>query len=275
MASRTGVAARALAAQLGAAALVAALMLLRGDGIPGAAPSIWAVVALQGLLAGIIGIVLGASWWWFPIHLLFLPAVLLVHASHLPPAFYLAAFLVLLLFNWGVVQSRVPLYLSRRSAWQQVAALLPADRRYRLLDIGSGLGGMLFYLDKVRPLGVHEGIEISPASWLVSRLRARLLGARARVAYGDYRQLDLSAYDVVFAFLSPVVMDELRTKASQEMRPGALLLSLAFPLPGVAPDLVIPTGDARRDVLYGWRIQPGRLAVPAVAPVGPTRHQPA
>jgi SAM-dependent methyltransferase len=222
-----------------------------------------------------IGLLLGAAWWWFPIHLLFFPAILLLQQLHLSPAVHLAVFLCLLVFNWGVIRTRVPLYLSRPAVWKEVEALLPAGQSYRLLDIGSGLGGMLLHLDQARPLGRHEGIEISPAPWFISRVRARLAGTRASFKCGDYRALDLSGYDVVFAFLSPLVMEALQHKASREMRPGTLLVSLAFPLPGVEHDLVIRTGSASRQALYVWRVRPVSPA-PQAQTLSPTpRHQPA
>jgi hypothetical protein len=246
----------ALFAQLGAAVLVAGIVLSSQTGMDEAAFSLWQIAGMQGMLASMIGFMLGMAWWWFPINLVFLPALLLVQKIQLPAVVYLAGFLLLLAFNWGVLLTRVPLYLSRRAVWKEVEDLLPRDESYKLLDIGSGLGGMLLYLDKGRPMGVHEGVEISPAPWLISRIRTFMQGARTTFRRKDYRQLDLSGYDVVFAFLSPLVMQDLLAKASREMRPGTLLLSLAFPLPGINHDFVIQTGEGGRQKLYGWRVRP-------------------
>ena len=69
----------------------------------------------------------------------------------------------------------------------------------------------------------------------------------------DYRKLDLGSYDVVFAFLSPLVMPGLADKAQVEMRPGSLLLSLAFPLPGIEPHFTLKTDGEAGHLLYGWR----------------------
>jgi SAM-dependent methyltransferase len=247
----------ALAAQLGALAMVGAMALAGQAGFHDASFNLWSLAGMQGMLSAILGLVLGLAWWWLPINLIFLPAVVLVQQLQLPAVAYQAGFLLLLVFNWGVIRTRVPLYLSRRAVWEQVARLLPADRPYTLIDIGSGLGGMTLYLGRARPNGIHHGIEISPAPWLVSRIRAWVRGAPASFRCGDYRQLDLSGYDVVFAFLSPLVMRSLLVKASREMRPGTLLLSLAFPLPGVEHDIVLHTGNGKRQTLYGWRIRPG------------------
>jgi hypothetical protein len=56
----------------------------------------------------------------------------------------------------------------------------------------------------------------------------------------------------VFAYLSPAAMPALWQKARREMRPGSLLLSHEFPIPGKEADLVLrPQGGA---ALYGWRL---------------------
>lgn len=246
----------ALFAQLGAAAVVASIVLSSQAGMNEPGFNSWQIAGMQGMLASMIGFMLGMAWWWFPINLIFLPAVLLVQKIQLPAVVYLAGFLLLLAFNWGVLLTRVPLYLSRRTVWKEVEVLLPRDEPYKLLDIGSGLGGMLLHLDKARPMGVHDGVEISPAPWLISKIRAFMQGATVRFRRKDYRQLDLSGYDVVFAFLSPLVMQDLLVKASREMRPGTLLLSLAFPLPGIKHDFVIQTGEGGRQKMYGWHVRP-------------------
>jgi hypothetical protein len=59
---------------------------------------------------------------------------------------------------------------------------------------------------------------------------------------------------VVFVFLSPIVMQEIADKARMEMRSGSLLLSLAFPLPGIEPDFTLETDGDEGHFLYGWRV---------------------
>jgi hypothetical protein len=70
----------------------------------------------------------------------------------------------------------------------------------------------------------------------------------------DFMQVDLSGYDVVYAFLSPAPMPQLWAKARREMRPGSLFVSLAFAVPGVAPERVIDVSERERHTLYVWRM---------------------
>ena len=192
--------------------------------------------------------------WWLAIELLFAPALLAGASLQLPPSIFLASFVVLLLIYWSTFRTQVPYFPSGKRAWDAVADRLPPARALDVIDIGSGLGGLVLDLARRRPDSRFVGIELAPLPWLVSRLRAALIGNagnNVRFVRGDYEQLDLGNYDVVFAYLSPAATEALWRKASAEMRAGALLLSYEFGIAAKSPDMTImPTG--RGPLLYGW-----------------------
>lgn len=248
------VAVRALFAHIAALA-PAALMAIMLRETAGWTPDLFGLAVLQGILAAALGHALRLPSWWLPIQLLFLPAAVAASALKLPAPVYFAAFAVLLLFYWSTFRTRVPLYLSGREAWNRLLGQLPSAGSFRFIDLGSGLGGLPLYLAGQRPGGDYVGVEIAPAPWLISRLRAWWSGSRARFLRMDYARLDLAEYDVVFAFLSPAAMPEIWRKAAAEMKDGALLFSLAFPVPGIEPDLMLGSEFGARHVLYGWRMR--------------------
>ncbi len=211
------------------------------------------MVWLQGLSAGLLCLMLGLPRWWFPISLLFLPAVAAAQSIPLPPWAYLVAFVSMLIFFSSIFQRGAPLYLSGPQAWASVLTQLPQDRDFRFIDIGSGLGGLALNLAQQCPNGEFHGVESALGPWLVSSLRNRFRNGRVNFSRNDYRNLDLGDYDVVFAFLSPLVMKDIVHQARAQMRPGSLLLSLAFSLPGLTPDLALRTGGDHGHILYGWR----------------------
>ena len=63
--------------------------------------------------------------------------------------------------------------------------LLPEQRPFRFIDLGSGLGGVLFDLEQRFPQGRFVGTELAPAPWLISRVRAWPQGSRVAVACGE------------------------------------------------------------------------------------------
>ena len=218
----------------------------------GSTAMIWAL--LQGIVAAALARVLGADAWWLPIHALFVPGLVWTLGFGLPPGYALAAFCLLASLYWGVSGTRVPLFLSSRAAAKAVADLLPPERSFAFLDLGCGLGGVLASLARARPAGRYHGIESAPLPFLLARLRATLGGGSCRVSWGDFNALDLSRYDVVYAYLSPAAMGELWHKARREMRCGSLLISNSFAVPGVAPALCVATGAQADSRLLLWRM---------------------
>jgi hypothetical protein len=243
---------QALAIQSGALLLVALslLLLTRLHWLqPGHFPSMTTVALLQGALAALLSRWRRQAAWWPVMHFLFLPAALAALSLHLPPWLFLGVFLLMLTLYWSTFRTQVPFYASGAAAWSAVEAELPRQP-FCMIDVGSGLGGLVVHLAAGRPESRFEGIELAPLPWLVSRVR-QVAGARCRFLRGDYHRLDFGAYDVVFAYLSPAAMPALWAKARAEMRSGTLLLSHEFAVPGVAPQIVRPT-RANGPMLYGW-----------------------
>jgi SAM-dependent methyltransferase len=219
-------------------------------------PQSWLGVSLvQGTWAAGLAWRAGLVSWWRAIQFLFPPVLLLARqaadALALPPGAFLAVFLFLLLLYWSTFRTQVPYYPSGPRVWEAVAGQLPADRPLRVIDIGSGLGGLVLELARRRPDCEFSGIELAPLPWLVSRLRARATRSRAHFLLGDYDKLDFGDYDAVFAYLSPAAMGALWKKAEAEMRPGSVLLSYEFTIAERAPDRHVVTTDSRK-ILHIW-----------------------
>ena len=234
----------ALAVQCVALIAVASLaMWLRAGPLP-------AWIALTGLIAALLSRGLHLPIWWQFIGLIFLPLLWLTLQSGTEPAWFLAAFLLLLLTSLGAIRGRVPLYLSRPRATAELAARLPD--KARVLDLGCGLGGPLARLNALRPDATLQGVEAAPLNWLIAHLR--LMG-RAHIRLGDLWNADLSRQDVVYAYLSPAPMARLWEKACSEMLPGSLFISNSFSIPGVEPDEVVELHDLTHARLLIWRMR--------------------
>lgn len=213
--------------------------------------SLAALTWIEGLAAWAVTRGLGLPRWWQPINLFFFPLLVLALWSEIEPAWAMAAFSALALTSLGSLRTRVPLFLSSRQAVAALARCIPERPGLRVIDLGCGLGGPLAGLARLRPDLILHGVEAAPLNWLISRLR---LDGRARIALGSLWDEDLSRFDVVYAYLSPAPMARLWDKARREMRPGSLLISNSFEVPGVAPDHVIALDDLSRSRLLLWRI---------------------
>jgi hypothetical protein len=211
---------------------------------------LWLAIG-HGLAAALLARLLGLPWWWRLIVLLFAPLAFVAVLVQ-PPWWIWPLGLVLALLTYGsVFRTRVPLYLSGPAEWAALSEVLPSGP-FTVLDVGSGLGGPLFWLARRRPDGRYTGIEIAVLPWLIGWLRARWSPApRPVMLLGNADRLDLSRYDVVFAFLSPAAMPGLFARARATMRPGSQLVSCAFAVPEATPSQTIEVPHGRP--LLVWR----------------------
>lgn len=243
----------ALLVQLVSATLTAAIYLIAYSLGYTIAPL--ALAFLCGLIAASLSYRLKMDRWWLPIQFFFIPALVATLSLSLSPTIFLIAFLVMLVVYWSTFRTQVPLYLSSNKVWGALEGKLPAGQPFDFIDLGSGLGGVLTHLAKIHPQGCFHGVESAPLPFIWSWLRIKLGGYRqCSVHWGSMWDKDLSQYDVVFAYLSPVPMEALWNKARKEMRPGSLFISNTFIVPDHQPQEIITVKDMHCSTLYLWRM---------------------
>jgi hypothetical protein len=139
-----------------------------------------------------------------------------------------------------------PLFPTPAGALLQLARHAPLQKQARVLDGGCGLGAGLRELHHQYPHAQLEGVEWSVPLSIACALRCRF----AAVRRGDLWMRDWSPYALVYLFQRPESMQRAAVKASQELRPGAWLASLEFPVPSLKPRHVLDCPDGRRLWLY-------------------------
>ncbi len=214
---------------------------------------LWFLVLVQGALAALLTPYLGLPCWWRWIQLLLPVALFLALGSGLHPAWGLAAFVVMWLIFANASKERVPLYLTNATTRRALAELVEGREGVRFIDLGCGLGGNVAFMARRPQVAVAEGVETAPLPFAVARLWTALRGGRVR--FLSLWRVDLSHYDLVYAFLSPEPMERLWNKAKGEMGPGALFVSNSFPVPGVEASEVWELADRRRTRLYIYRMR--------------------
>lgn len=137
-----------------------------------------------------------------------------------------------------------PLFPTPADALRGLAQQVSLPPGARVLDAGCGLGHGLRALRREYPQAQLSGIEWSaPLAWL-ARLRAQRWGLHARIRRGDMWAAAWSQADLVYVFQRPESMARVWAKARAELAPGSTLVSLAFEVPGVAADAVLPGHEA-------------------------------
>lgn len=240
---------RAFLAQAVAFGLLA--LLLRAGLMPRALHGV-GIVLLVGILAVATGRGLALSRGWVPFLMAFPWAVVWLLRHPVPAWVWPTAFLTLLVIYGGGIFTRVPLYHSNHAAWHALLELLP-PYPVRCVDLGAGLAGPLVFLAGERPDSTFRGVEASPLTCLAAWLRTRPVRGNCTVRWGSLWGEDLGGYEVVYAFLSPAPMAELFAKAAREMKPGSLLVSNTFEVPGQEPQMRIPLTGRKDACLLVWK----------------------
>ncbi len=117
--------------------------------------------------------------------------------------------------------------------------LKPGERFY---DLGSGDGRLV--LAAARHGANATGIELALPILLISRLRLRFSGPKtsARLVWGDLFKTDLSDADAVFLFGRPGRLGNRLAAHLASLKPGARVVSYAFPIEGWTPHRTDRTG---------------------------------
>lgn len=225
---------------------------------------LWGWVLAQSVLAVLV------SWWWLPpwwriiqgILPWLLAGMLWLRIDWVWSG--IAALLLWLVFRHAV-RTGVPLYLSGRAvprALCVVARTLKAPVRF--MDLGCGIGTVLIGMVRCKaPIVRIVGVETAPLSWGWARLR---LWRQPADVYGmDLWSVDLSRFNLVYAFLSPLPMARLEQKIMREMPPDSIFVSNSFPLPAQAPTEVWQLKDRRGTLLYLYRFDREGQLIPPVS----------
>ena len=199
---------------------------------------------LAGCALGTLASLLGTRWWRRVLIALGFPLSLaLTGAAALPAWAWLIPLLLLLAVYPLNAWRDAPLFPTPAGALQGLETIAPLPPEARVLDAGCGLGDGLRALRQAYPQARLDGLERSwPLRWLCA-----LRCPWARVRQGDIWLADWSSYQLVYLFQRPESMTRALVKAG-EMAPGSWLVSLEFPLPGVAPQAQWPVREGGRMV---------------------------
>lgn len=140
---------------------------------------------------------------------------------------------------------------------RQVVSLLKdfhsINPELKVADLGCGWGGMIGQLKKLYPMADVTGYELSPFPYWFSKLRFWAQDNNISIHQSNFLEADLSDYDVLFCYLSPHHMEELKPQLNQ-LRPGSLIISCSFPLLNWTPIATKSIWSFVRIPIYLYRV---------------------
>lgn len=134
-------------------------------------------------------------------------------------------------------RERAPFVTTPDDVVERMLALAGTREDDTVMDLGSGDGRIV--IAAAKKFGARGlGVEIDSRLVALSRENARGAGVAERVTFeeGDVLTADLRRATVVTIYLLPFLIDKLQPKLLQELRPGARIVTHAFPMTGWKPD---------------------------------------
>lgn len=112
-----------------------------------------------------------------------------------------------------------------------------ANRPLKIIDLGSGTGGLLLPLAKKFPQHQFMGCDWDFCVCQILKWRARKL-PNLTVVRDNFMNVNLSQYDLLLCFLDTKAAEELSLKVAQEIKQDAMIISSAFELKDLTPQQI-------------------------------------
>ncbi|MBL8956851.1 MAG: class I SAM-dependent methyltransferase [Myxococcaceae bacterium] len=130
--------------------------------------------------------------------------------------------------------------------------LVPGDTAGTVYELGSGWGGFARALARRCPNARVVGVEASLVPWAFAALLQRVRPAKnLRFVRGDFFAEPLHEADVLVCYLFTGAMQALATRVRP--KPGAVLISSTFALPGHTPETTVRAKDLYASPVYRYR----------------------
>lgn len=145
------------------------------------------------------------------------------------------ALLFLILFT-GAPIGRVIWIPTRRKDFERIGVLAELRPNMTFYDLGSGSGGLLFYLSK--KYGIKcVGVEVSPLLYLYSKIKS-LFCKNVSIKYGNLFNHNIAEADVIYIFLLPKLYAKLKTKIVSESQKDSKIIFSCWPCDKCIPSQI-------------------------------------
>lgn len=144
---------------------------------------------------------------------------------------------------------------SSRISTNHILDIAPEQVIGDILELGAGWGTLAFPLAGLYPGNRILAYELSPVPWLFMKLRHALFQhANLDIRRRDFRKASLESVGLVVAYLHSEGLAKVRDKMERELKPGTLVLSNVFDIPGWTPEAKHQLADSFCPQVYLYRV---------------------
>lgn len=168
-------------------------------------------------------------------------------------SFLIVIFVSLFFENIARISPTPSLPWVRKRMMEALERHLETGQAHQFAELGCGWGGINVVLARKFVNSHVVGYEISPFPYFFSKFRALFASKRVKIINSSFFKADLSGFDALICYLSPWHMEELKPQLAH-LRPGSLIISNAFAIPGWEPVEILHTDVGMKIPVYVYRV---------------------
>lgn len=155
----------------------------------------------------------------------------------------------------GLITARgVPFVPLSRKHLETLGRYIKLNPDDRIVDLGCGNGRVLRMFEKQ---GVKNltGYEVNFLAYLLAKFKNKISKSQAKIYFKNFKNVDLSEYNVIFCYLFPGCINSLKEKFNRELKLGAKIISCAFEIKNWRkPEVIYLDDKNKKEKLFVYRI---------------------
>jgi predicted O-methyltransferase YrrM len=164
----------------------------------------------------------------------------------------LASFISIVWNSWKYGITPTPTGYKVQCLILEICPLIPSGK---IAELGSGWGILALALANHYPDQQVIGYEISPIPYVFSRcLKLFVHSPFLQLKRKNFFYVSLKEFDLIICYLYPGAMHQLKTKFEKELRPGTIIISHTFAVPGWTPSHFYKVDDLYQTPIYVYKI---------------------
>jgi precorrin-6B methylase 2 len=133
---------------------------------------------------------------------------------------------------------RVPYVPSKMRVIKKVLSLAKLKKGQKVYDLGCGDGRFLIEAYKKAKVEA-TGFEMAPIPYLLAQLNKYIHKAKVSIQMKNFFKYNLHDADVIFCYLLPETLADLREKFQTECQKGTKIICHTFQIEGLTPSKIV------------------------------------
>lgn len=133
-----------------------------------------------------------------------------------------------------IIVGKVPYKLLQKETIREILSELHLRPSQTFVDLGCGDGRVLIEAVNLQPKTKCVGLEKAILPYLMAKYKTRNY-KNIKIVFGDIKKYDFSNNDIVFAYLLPSLLKDIKPKLRQTIDNGASFVTVQYKPAGLAP----------------------------------------